>query len=188
MYLELFKLHELPFRLSPDPQFLYLEQTACARQSVHGIDHLVHRRFRGDHRRDRRRQDHLDRNFPARAADRRGGGANQSDAVVADGVSADRPGAIRLLAFQHEEAGGPGDLEPVPGRTARQRPQGAADRRRSAELEQSRARGSAHAVGNRDHQGKGAAHHSRRATRTQREAQFTRSSCSSRSACACDFT
>src|SRR4030088_2032867 len=29
MYLELFKLHELPFRLSPDPQFLYL----CKQQS-----------------------------------------------------------------------------------------------------------------------------------------------------------
>ena len=26
MYLELFKLHELPFRLSPDPQFLYLSK------------------------------------------------------------------------------------------------------------------------------------------------------------------
>ena len=26
MYLELFKLHELPFRLSPDPAFLYLSK------------------------------------------------------------------------------------------------------------------------------------------------------------------
>jgi type II secretory pathway predicted ATPase ExeA len=26
MYLELFKLAELPFRLSPDPQFLYLSK------------------------------------------------------------------------------------------------------------------------------------------------------------------
>ena len=26
MYLELFKLHELPFRLTPDPQFLYLSK------------------------------------------------------------------------------------------------------------------------------------------------------------------
>ncbi len=26
MYLELFKLRELPFRLSPDPQFLYLSK------------------------------------------------------------------------------------------------------------------------------------------------------------------
>src|SRR6202043_1440323 len=26
MYLELFKLNELPFRLSPDPQFLYLSR------------------------------------------------------------------------------------------------------------------------------------------------------------------
>jgi type II secretory pathway predicted ATPase ExeA len=26
MYLDLFKLHELPFRLSPDPQFLYLSK------------------------------------------------------------------------------------------------------------------------------------------------------------------
>src|SRR5713226_1245928 len=26
MYLELFKLHDLPFRLSPDPQFLYLSK------------------------------------------------------------------------------------------------------------------------------------------------------------------
>ena len=26
MYLDLFKLHELPFRLSPDPEFLYLSK------------------------------------------------------------------------------------------------------------------------------------------------------------------
>jgi len=30
MYLELFKLHELPFRLSPDPQFLYLSKQHAA--------------------------------------------------------------------------------------------------------------------------------------------------------------
>ena len=50
MYLELFKLRELPFRLSPDPQFLYLSEAACPRQGVHGVDHLVHRRLRRDHR------------------------------------------------------------------------------------------------------------------------------------------
>ncbi len=36
--------------LEPGPAIPVFEQAACARQGLHGIDHLVHRRFRRNHR------------------------------------------------------------------------------------------------------------------------------------------
>ena len=51
----------------------------CARQGVHGIDHLVHGWLRGDHRRNRRRQDHAHRKLPASARFGRGHRADQPD-------------------------------------------------------------------------------------------------------------
>ena len=50
MYLEHFKLKELPFRLSPDPAVpVTRAQVHSARQGVHGIDDLVHGRLCRDH-------------------------------------------------------------------------------------------------------------------------------------------
>ena len=188
MYLELFKLHELPFRLSPDPQFLYLSKQharakAYMESTIWFTDGFVV--ITGEIGAGKTT---LIETFLARIADRCRRGANQPDPTLADGVSADRPGAVRLLALQHEEAGGPGDAESIPGGTARQRAQGAADRRRGAKPEQPRARGSAHAVGHRDHQGKGAAHHSRRDSRNSTTSSIRPNWSSSRSACACAST
>ncbi len=58
MYLELFKLHELPFRLSPDPQFLYLSKQHARAKAYMESTIWFTDGFVDDHRRDRRRQDH----------------------------------------------------------------------------------------------------------------------------------
>src|SRR5580700_10418820 len=118
MYLELFKLHELPFRLSPDPQFLYLsKQHARAKAYMESTIWFTD-------------------GFVVITGDIGAGKTTlietflhemQPDAVEPNGVSADRPRAIRFLALQHEEAGSIGDLEPVPCGTAHQRAQGAVD-------------------------------------------------------------
>ncbi len=109
MYLELFKLHELPFRLSPDPQFLYLSKQharakAYMESTIWFTDGFVV--ITGEIGAGKTT---LIETFLERAASRRGGGADQPDPTVADGVSADRAGAVRLLALQHEEAGGARD-------------------------------------------------------------------------------
>ena len=188
MYLELFKLHELPFRLSPDPQFLYLSKQharakAYMESTIWFTDGFVV--ITGEIGAGKTT---LIETFLRELQAGRGGRADQSDPALAHGVPADRARAVRLHALRHEEAGGAGDAQSIPDRAARRRPQGAVDHRRGAELELSRARGDPHAFGHRDDQGKGPAHHPRGPARAQRQAQFQASWCSSRSACACVFT
>jgi general secretion pathway protein A len=118
MYLELFNLHELPFRLSPDPQFLYLSKQharakAYMESTIWFTDGFVV--ITGEIGAGKTT---LIETFPAGIANRCGRGADQPDPAVADGVPADRPGAIRLLAVQHEETRSSGNAESILDRTA----------------------------------------------------------------------
>ena len=98
MYLELFKLHELPFRLSPDPQFLYLSKQharakAYMESTIWFTDGFVV--ITGEIGAGKTT---LIETFLRELQSRCGRRANQPDPIVADGVSADRAGAIRILA------------------------------------------------------------------------------------------
>ena len=113
----------------PGPAVPVSVQTACPRQGVHGVDDLVHRRLRGDHRRDRLGQDHADRVLPEGSASGRGGRADQPDAGLGDRLPAGGAGAVRLLALQDEEGRADRHAQQLPDRAVRRRAQGAADRR-----------------------------------------------------------
>ena len=74
----------------PGPAVPVPVQAPCARQGVHGVDHLVHRWLRRHHRRDRLGQDHADRDLPERAREGRGRRADQPDAGHARSNSCSR--------------------------------------------------------------------------------------------------
>ena len=122
MYLELFKLHELPFRLSPDPQFLYLSKQharakAYMESTIWFTDGFVV--ITGDIGAGKTTL--IETFLRELQADVVVAQINQTQLSPTDFLQT-VPGPIRLHAVRHEEAGGPGDLEPVPDRTARQRP------------------------------------------------------------------
>ena len=129
MYLELFKLHELPFRLSPDPQFLYLsKQHARAKAYMESTIWFTD-------------------GFVVITGEIGAGKTTlietflrelQSDAIVAV-INQTQLSPTAFLqtvlvqfgfcAVRHEKAGSPCDTEPILDGTAQQRTQGTADRR-----------------------------------------------------------
>jgi type II secretory pathway predicted ATPase ExeA len=120
MYLELFKLQELPFRLSPDPQFLYLSKQharakAYMESTIWFTDGFVV--ITGEIGAGKTT---LIETFLRELQSGRGDRANQSDAALPDRVPADGAGAIRLLAFQYEEGRSARDSQPVPDRAVQQ--------------------------------------------------------------------
>ena len=98
MYLELFKLQELPFRLSPDPQFLYLSKhharaKAYMESTIWFTDGFVV--ITGEIGSGKTT---LIETFLQRTAARRGRRADQPDPGLGDRVPAVGAGAVRLLA------------------------------------------------------------------------------------------
>src|ERR1700681_3520787 len=132
MNLELFRLKELPFRLSPDPQFLYLSKHHARAKAYmestvwftdgfvvltgeigSGKTTLIETFLQG-----------LDK-----------------DVTLAQRLPAERAGAVRLLAVSHAQGRAARHAEPVPGRAVRRRAQAPAHRRRGTEPVAPRARG-----------------------------------------------
>ena len=102
MYLEPFKLKELPFRLSPDPQFLYLSKQharakAYMESTIWFTDGFVV--ITGEIGSGKTT---LIESFLQGSADGRGGRADQPDAGLGDRLPAGGAGAVRLLALQDE--------------------------------------------------------------------------------------
>jgi len=111
MYLELFKLHELPSGLSPTPQFLVLEQAhARARRNESTIGS---RTLRGDHREIGAGKTTSDRGPSFREFSRRGSWADQPTQLA-------HRGSFRTVLVQFgsrppdEEAGSAATLNQFP--------------------------------------------------------------------------
>src|ERR1700689_227085 len=116
MYLELFKLQELPFRLSPDPQFLYLsKQHARAKAYMESTIWFTD-------------------GFVVITGEIGAGKTTliesflkeiQTDTGLGDRLPPGRAGAVRLLALQDEEGRVDRHHQQFPHRAVRRGPQGA---------------------------------------------------------------
>ncbi|MCK7580863.1 MAG: AAA family ATPase [Chromatiales bacterium] len=172
MYLEHFQLKELPFRLSPDPAFLYLSQIhsrakAYMESTIWFTDGFVV--ITGEIGSGKTT---LIETFLKEL---------EQDVVVAQ-INQTQISPIEFLQallaqfgfspFKMRKAELLATLNQFLDRAVRERPQGAADHRRGAEPQQQGARGSAPAVRRGDHQGEGAAHHPRRPAGAERQARL----------------
>ena len=171
MYLEPFKLKELPFRLSPDPQFLYLSKQharakAYMESTIWFTDGFVVITGEIGSGKTTLIESFL-KEVPADVVVAQ---INQTQVTPIDFLQAVLV-QFGFSPFKMRKAELISDAQQLPHRAVRRRAAGAADRRRGPEPDHAGAGGDPHALGGRDHQGEGAAHHPRRAARAQRQAR-----------------